>query len=295
MTETSHEMDDDEFDLNEENLEEWMRLIQTYRARRRCLALGSPKDIQQQNLMIVLDWLYKWGFSTADIISDLLNRKNRSHARRLAEIGWLRPVSVRGYPTYYVLAERGLAEALHHSTRLHEYKEVDPYRVSLPKLHHDLVTQRETIKAMNNGGYQGFLTERMYNFEKDRKPYKIPDVILPYSKRDEFNHEIIELTGLEIELTPKWGHHLDMFVTNILDDIQELRLDYVIVISDSKAVLKRYKDAFEPKTKVKRWEKSGIKFVDTGQLLNIPEWVTDRVIFGEVDGRRIDYPTSYFP
>lgn len=267
----------------------------TAAGRKAIKKLGNPRDIQHQNLLTMLIWLYRWGYSTADVLSDLLNRKNRSHAKRLADSGWIRPVTIKGYPTYFVLTEKGQAEAIHHSPVLLDYKESDPYRVHLPTLHHNLVTQRETIKAMREGGYLDFLTERMYSFEKDRKPYKIPDVILPYSKRDEFNHEIIELTGLEIELTPKWNHLLDLFVTNIVDDIQELRLDYVIVISDSKAVLKRYKDAFEPKTKVKRWEKSGIKFVDTGQLLNIPEWVPDRVLFGEVDGRRIDYPTPYFP
>lgn len=258
--------------------------------------LGNPRDIQQKNLRTILDWLYRWGYSTSDILSELLGRKNRSHARRMEKDGWIRSVSVKGYPTYYVLTEKGLAQAIHHSARLFEYKEIDPYRVGLPKLHHDLTTQTETITAMRLGGYSDFITPRMYDFDKDSKPLKIPDTILIEQVKGEFANVINELTGVEIELTPKWHHDLDLFVTNIVDDIQHGRLAKFLIISDSKAVRERYRAAFRPGTKVKRWTKSsGSKFSDTGKQLVIPAWVPSRVLFREAGSTNENYPTSYLP
>jgi hypothetical protein len=258
--------------------------------------LGNPHDIQRQNMHKILDWLYCWGYSTSDILSDLLNRRNRSHALRLTKTGWIQPISIKGYQTYYVLTEKGLAEAIHHSEHLLEYKEIDPYRVSLPTLHHNLIAQKETIAGMQNGGYCNFITQRMFCFDRDCRPLKIPDVILIERVVTEFKEKVDELTGVEIELTPKWNHHMDMFVTNIVDDIQFGRLAKFIIISDSKAIRARYQAAFEPGTKVKRWEKaSSIKFTDTGEVLEIPHWVPDRVFFREVGSTRENYPTSYLP
>lgn len=258
--------------------------------------LGSPKEIQRRNLLIVLAWIHKWGFSTAEILSDLLGRANRSHARRMEKDGWIRSVSITGYPTYYVLTEKGQAEAIRHSSVLLEYKESDPYRVSLPKLHHDLVTQKETITAITQGGYRSFITQRMFDFDKNCKPLKIPDVILIDCVDGEFEKEVDELTGVEIELTPKWNHDLDMFVTNIIDDIQLGRLVKFLIISDSRAIRDNYEKAFQPGRQVPRWDKaSGIQFKKTGETLEIPSWVPSRVFFREVGDAKLSYPTSYLP
>lgn len=257
--------------------------------------LGKPRDIQQQNLRAVLDWLYRWGYSTSDILSDLLNRKNRSHALRLSKAGWIQAVSIKGYPTYYVLTKKGLAEAIHHSTELYEYKEIDPYRVHLPLLHHNLIVQKETITAMRLGGYQNFITQRMFNFNKDSKPLKIPDVILIEQVEGEFEKYVNELTGVEIELTPKWHHDLDMFVTNIVDDIQFGRLVRFLIISDSKAIRDNYEKAFRPGRQVPRWEKTGIKFTRTDEILEIPKWAPKHILFREVGSTAVNYPTLYLP
>lgn len=265
----------------------------TEAGRKAIKTLGKPRDIQQQNLRTILDWLYRWGYSTSDILSELLGRKNRSHALRLAKAGWIQTVSIKGYPTYYVLTEKGLAEATHHSPTLIEYREaLDPYRINLPLLHHNLIAQKETITAMRLGWYPDFITQRMFRFDKDSKPLKTPDVILVDKVEGVSNEQVDLLTGVEIELTPKWNHHLDMFVTNIVDDIQFQRLHKVLIISDSKAIRERYKNAFQPGTRVKRWEKaSGSKFIDTKEDLVILEWIFKHVFIREVgstDGYPID-------
>lgn len=269
-----------EFDFKEENIKIWMATFYTLEARNRVAELGSPSEIRQRNLRIVLEWLYRWGFSTGNILSDLLGRANRTHARRLEKEGWIRSVSVKGYPTYFVLTERGLTDAIRHSTALLEYKEIDPYRVHLPNLHHDLIAQSETLAELNKGWFNDYLTQRMYNFTGDHALKKIPDVILIRQFRNEEKQIVKHLVGIEIELTPKWNYKLDLFVTDVLDDIQFQRIDGYIIVSDSRAILERYSKAFRPSNKVKIWKCSGKgKIINTGEIYTVLGWVPRFVMF----------------
>lgn len=277
-----------EFDLHEENLDEWQRQTNTARGRSRVQSLGKPREIQRQNLTKVLVWLYHWGFSTADIISDLLGRKNRSHARRMEKDGWLRSVSIPGYPIYYTLTEKGLALAENESpaSKLLDYKELDPYRVHLPTLHHDLMAQTETLAALNYGWFDDYLTQRMYDFPKDNAPKKIPDVILVrYVRAALGKHMVAELTGVEIELTTKRGYKLDQFATNMLDDIQEQIFRRFLIVTDSKAVFRHYEAHLKPDNRIKLWDCSKIKSVDTGKVCIVPEWAPRFVLFRELGSK----------
>lgn len=261
------------------------RIAQTARGRQAIQALGKPATIQRDNLLRILQWLYRWGFSTSDILSNLLGRANKSHARRLTKDGWLQSVSIKGYPTYYVLTPKGLAEIVYQSNDLIEYKESDPYRVHLPTLHHYLLAQAETLAAMRSGNYDGYLTERMYRsfINEDALPTKQVDVILLSQVESEFQKIAYEFTGVEIELTPKWGAHLDQFICHIIDDIQNGRLHNFLCISNSTVVLERYETAFTPGKKIARWQRNKVgRFTTTGEVLVIPQWISKHIDFRKV-------------
>lgn len=281
-------MTDYDFDFIVENLVERKRIARTTdKGRQQSKALGSPKAIQQRNLLAVVVWIYHWGFSTGDIISDLLGRKNRSHARRMEKNGWLRKVEIKGYPVYHTLTDKGLALAENESPapKLLPYPETDPYKVHMPTLHHDLMAQQETIKALKHGWYHDYLTKRMYNFPAGESgPRKIPDVILLRIVRDELGqHLATARTGIEIELNTKRGYKLDLFATDILDDIQNLLYDRFIIVTDSNAVLKHYEPHFKPNTKIKLWDFSKIKPVATGKVYDVPDWSPKYVVFRKLD------------
>ncbi len=276
--------DNDEFDFPEDYLEEWRSLAQTVRGRRQVKMLGSPKVIQQRNLRDVLIWVYSWGFSSADIISDVLGRQNRSHARRMAENGWLNKVQIKGYPAYFTLTEKGLAMAENESPhpKLLDYKEIDPYRVHLPTLHHDLIAQAETLRALRDGWFTDYLSPRMFDFPKKDGPKKIPDAILLRFLPGEFGEMVTEWTALEAELTTKRGFKLDLFATDMLHDLQEQRYARAIIVSNSAAVFRHYQEQFKPGTKIKLWEYGKIKVVDTGKMYTVPEWAPRFVMFRAV-------------
>src|SRR5690606_28554737 len=105
-----------------------------------------------------------------------------------------------------------------------------------------------------------------------------------------------ELTGVEVELTPKWDRDLDQFVTNIVDDILGRRLDKFIIITDSNAIQERYGNAFKPGNQIKRWSKtSGSKFVESEETLQIQNWIAGYVFFREVGSKKDNYPSHYLP
>jgi hypothetical protein len=267
----------------DENSIGWKLSNQTSLARVAAKELGSPAEIQRRNLQHILQWIYRWGFSSRELISDVLGRANKSHAQRLVKNGFLRPASIKGYPTYFVLTEKGLAEALRDAMTLHEYKELDPYRVHLPNLHHDLLVQRQVLLAIQRGSYVNYQSPRMYSYPSDDYLRKIPDAILIRHEDGELSSGELRI-ALEIELTPKWNNKLDDFVFNVLEDIQAQRTNGCLVVTDSRAILDRYREVFKPGTRIKIWERDNNgKAIDSGKSYVVPEWASKFVTFQKVD------------
>lgn len=265
-------------------------------ARQKLKALGSPMKIQKSNLNKMLDWIYRWGCTTPALLSVMLGRQNRSHAKRLADQGWIRITSMKGCTTYCTLTEKGLNEAIRNSGVLLEYKEIDPGRVHLPTLHHNLVVQAETIAALKTDRFYDYRTPRMFDYTSENAPKKVPDVVWLEEFIDASGEGLASLTlevAVEIELTPKWNHHLDLAITNIVDDIQSQRFSICIYISDSKAILARYQDAFSPGKRVKIWKSCDgkKKHQDTGEVLTLPQWTPRFIEFRQV-GSTTAYMTN---
>jgi hypothetical protein len=67
--------------------------------------------------------------------------------------------------------------------------------------------------------------------------------------------------GVEIELSAKWERDLDVFVFGCIQSIKNKKVDKILIISDSKAILKRYKAALEPDATYKKWSKQNNTWV----------------------------------
>lgn len=262
-----------EFDFKFENLLEWENRSKTRHGRNKLKQLGSPLEIQKQNLVKTAVWVYHWGFSSAEVISALLGRANQSHARRLVENGWLRKVSLRGCPIYYVLTDRGLTLAQNESTF---GEPLPPPHIKADNIEHDLLAQAEVIKALEDGCFHDYLTPRMYDYQGGMR--KIPDAILLRHVTDEFG-EKIEKTGLEVELNTKYELRLDTFATNILLDVEEQLCARYIIICGAKAVSRHYRKHFQPGNKIKLWDLTKKK--PTGELYEVPSWAQKYVFFRE--------------
>ena len=90
--------------------------------------------------------------------------------------------------------------------------------------------------------------------------------------------------GVEVELSSKWGRHLDHFVAGVVDAMSPMagcpaRLDGFQVFSASAALIDRYRAAFAPGAPMAIWGKPDGTGWRVVERRSVPPWVAARVEF----------------
>ena len=150
--------------------------------------------------------------------------------------------------------------------------DIRPERVDQKMLAHNEMAQRATARNMVRGLITEFASEREMN-EKSLKGIKNPDIlwIFPSGLK----------VSVEIELSAKYGQKLDEFVRSTLQSLatkggEKPRFDQMKIVTNSKAIEKKYMDAFKSET-FNTWEKNAYgKFAITGKKTT-PAWTMERV------------------
>lgn len=238
----------------------------------------SPRAIGLESRIKVLIWLYYWGYASATTIQLLLNRTSGGYARKLARQGWLIATKTEsGAPAaYYTLTEQSLQVVERHTTMLYRYLEIDQYRVNQQQIRHYLIAQHATINGLKAGRISNYETERMFSQQGDQSGIKRPDILW---------HTPAGLKiGVEIELSAKWSRNLDEFVLGIAralhaTEAQNSRYDRFAIISDSPAILKRYRAAMQPGVDLTIWEKNSRRHWVIDKTIKIPDWLINQVDF----------------
>lgn len=238
----------------------------------------SPRKIGEASRLRVIDWIYKWGYSSSACIQNLLGRTAGGYAQRLTRQEWL--VATRtesGNPTHlFTLSERGLQEAERHATRLYRYLEIDPYKIHQQLLRHNLLAQKITANALLSGVIEKYETERMLAQDGDKLHYKQPDVIWTSGNGLRI--------GIEVELSAKWSRDLDHFIVGIISSLQlnkgqRGQHDRFLIVSDSRAIIERYRSAMQPGTQVNIWEKNQRNHWTIENTIMVPAWFIQKVDF----------------
>lgn len=238
----------------------------------------SPRQLGIEARLKVLIWLYRWGYASADGIQSMLGRTVGGYAQKLVRQGWLVATKTEsGSPEYcFTLSVRGLEEAERYTPILLKYPEIDPYRVNQQQIRHYLIAQSATVNALNSGAVVEYETERMYSHSGDRPGEKRPDVVWTMA------------SGLriacEIELSAKWERHLDQFILGIARALQSqngqtAKFDRFAVITDSPAILRRYRDAMRPDAPLNIWSKNQRNHWAVDKSIKVPAWLIERVDF----------------
>jgi hypothetical protein len=266
------------------------RLIQLAEARAVLASQGkSPRQIGEEARLEVLNWIYRWGFSSATLIQKLLNRTAAGYAAKLTNQGWLASTRTEsGVPkTYFTLSDTGLSTAERYATELLRYPEIDPYRVNQKLLRHSLIAQLSTINSISSGMTVEYLTERMLLANGIQHGEKLPDVVWKTASGISI--------ALEIELSAKWERDLDQFILGVMRALDPEadyapRFDRFVVVSDSPAILKRYEAAMQPRNDLRLWKKNKRQHWEVTNTTPIPDWLRERVNFhqflhhGDSDG-----------
>jgi len=257
--------------------------IQLAAARAALSATGkSPRQIGNESRLMVIDWIYRWGYTSSEVIQVLLGKTSGGYLKRLAKQGWLSSTKTKsGIPSvFFTLTEQGLEEAERRATSLYRYPEVDPYRVDQAKIRHYLIAQLLTANALKAGSIVSFETERMFCGEGDKAGIKRPDVVWNTGNY---------LVAVEIELSAKWARDLDDFVLSIGRALQSTseapaRFGRFIIVSDSPAIIDRYRKAMKPGATLHLWTKNKRGHWVAGKAINVPDWLIQKVDFQLIEG-----------
>ena len=246
--------------------------------REKVLGGRTPRQRGEEKKRAALDWIYRWGWASPTTIEQTAGAQRTGLAARLVKRGYLRSTRTesgggeRGIPTYILtLTEKGLMEVERFQTTLLHY-ELDPTRVRQNKLRHDQMCQTATLTQLKNKKITGYLTEKEMA-TVSAQGVKQPDVCWIDSNTK---------TAIEIELSSKWGRDFDGFVTGCLSSLVSVdkppRFNFINIVSDSVAIVARYKAAFQPGKSFQEWEKdSNGKWKEVRKVL-VPSWAKERVL-----------------
>ncbi len=244
----------------------------------------SPHARGEKKRRRVLCWVYRWGYSSAEIIRQVAGQQAKGYASGLVKKGWLVETKTEsGLPRYtYTLSETGQQEAERLADDLHRYPEADPYRINQQQIRHYLLAQQATVNALAAGTISGYRTERMFDEAGDKSGEKRPDVLwlLPTGQQ----------IGVEIELSAKWDRRLNEFVLGIARALQAASIDQpaqyqrFVVVTDSPSIARRYKAAMQPGVELPIWKKNARAHWEVAKVAQVPSWLIDRVDFVLLEG-----------
>jgi len=237
-------------------------------------AAGKDRALQ------ALIWIYRWGWSSPGLIDALGGAQRRGLCKKLEEAGLVHSVKTKSgqilsdIPSKIVtLTAQGLGEVERKIEDMIDYT-IDPYRVNQNTLRHDLSVQRATLKNLHSGVITGFSTPAELS-AKSQPGVKQPDAI--WQQKDG------RRIAIELELSAKFDRKLDEFVYRILSSLSEKRFDRVAIISDSPAILRRYKAAFEPGREVCVWKKNERGRWHVTERYEVPGWTKGLVLWLSIE------------
>jgi hypothetical protein len=244
----------------------------------------STRSIAYRRRLDVLKWVHRWGASTRNVLNIVgKERGTRNIAARMAEKGLLEESIGPGGVKMYTLSNYGLEIAVGEEKDLFKYPEADPLRGFGCISGHNVAAQLETAKRLSEGQIDDYLTERMAQ-EGDRSNSKRPDVI--WATVDG------RLIAVEVESSPKWGRAFDQFIYRVIHTLLQEpkpKFDGFVIMSQSQALLDRYKEGFAPGMTLTTWTKNAVGQWEEAVEITIPEGINGKVAFLKIQIPRIGY------
>lgn len=204
----------------------------------------------RQNERDLVDWIYRWGFTSSMTIQRLLRRSAGGAAAHYCRKRLIKETrTAAGVPAkFYTLTREGLELAEYHAPARLPYRELEPYRVNQNQLRHDLLAQSLTLAQLHNGAAVDYLSPKQFGDDMTRPRHRRPDAILIDNDG--------QRTALEVELSGKWQRALDQFFTDAWQSIEAGLFDRVHVVSDSAGLLARYQSHVQPGATLALWRQN---------------------------------------
>ena len=215
-----------------------------------------------------LGWLLRWHFSTNAIVCEMLGIRDSGYLAKLAKRGLVEKVFTPTLATgaIYVLTESGLWDALADLEDLIPYPH-DALRLNHKLLRHSLCVQRTVVRLQ---GLQEAIPERLL-ITHGKAGEKMPDALILTDKTTP------HWAALEIELTPKYERELDQTMLAHVLAMERGDYAFVIYMSQSEALLNRYKRHLEKP--IQCWVKdAAAQKWKTSKMFSVPSELLPRFV-----------------
>lgn len=237
----------------------------------------SPNVVANAHRTQAFTWTYQHGYTSGAVIQQLLQQAASGWAARAERRGWLQSlVPVAGWPLrIYALAAPALELVESLATSPVQYLELDMSRINQALIRHNLLVQQTSLLALREGIAVRVESERQFT-SFDQQLQKRPDSVwhLADGRR----------IGIEVELSGKWGRHLDQFVCSVIEAMSPRegvlpRLDGFQIFAVSPALIDRYRAALAAGAPLAVWGKDNKGNWRVLARRDVPHWVTGRVDF----------------
>lgn len=228
----------------------------------------SAKQRGEYKLIQALNWVYRWGWSSAKTIERVGGGTHSGLAARLVRARYLEAtrtdsgLAQKDLPSHILtLTSDGLARVQRERDSLLPYS-TDPSKVRQDQLRHYQIAQTATIEALHLQSISGYNVEKEMA-ELSADGVKQPDIFWRLPSGDG--------VAVEVELSGKWGRAMDIFVRGCVAELtaapgKPARFDYLFILSDSNAILNRYKTALSAGSSYDLWTKDS-----QGHTVQIPK------------------------
>lgn len=280
-----------------ENRTEEERRSQTAAATAARKNLPSTREQARDNEEKVLRWIGSWGFTSPNILKQLVGAQSLKTIEKNKLISRLE-TGTTYVPYIYKLTKLGvqITGELYNDDVPNTYVEADSSRIRLDKIRHELTAQHITLEQeiTNQRYFITHYTEREYKrlgeliyTNLNSKNYKIPDVIWFIVTE---NGEI-QRQAIEVELTKKGSadshsstrYKLDQFIERVIFSLQRKDFYEYVVYSRNDGLLADYKSVFGAGQTFGIYEKDRYGKPYEVKRLEIPAQLSKKVLFRKID------------
>ena len=250
----------------------------------------STRDIGLIRTERALEWVYRWGWTTPHLIDRFFGNANRRClAARLVKKGLLvetprsalSGVSIAAPRKLITLSSTGVEEVertLRDEHDLVNYQQ-DPIGYLQSPFRRELFAQLTTRFQLDDGHISNYRYDSIMAQKTRPKSNNLPNLVWV---KDEM------LTGVEIELTARWGRELDLFVLNSLTSLGLIKknknqthskaLSSLIIYTDSRAIGEKLKSSFMPGRKIPIWSQNRNGDYEVHSEATIPDAISGRLL-----------------
>lgn len=262
---------------------------------------ATAKKRGEENLRKVLVWVFKWGFSTEQVLQTLLQVK-RKPGVDLVRRGVLQKTELRGLPHVYTLTPAFQLNARQlFEDEMNAYLDnmAIPYPYpgnAIPESHviHQELSQLAALASLQTqGGDVLFSSRELMSGIEQNKPSAVPDFEIWHWDAQADNHK---KTWYEVELNAKYQERLVNQLERRHVELKKQQLHALVFLCGTAGIKKNIEQALGreqlPKTKKNATHKlvvipgefwKPVTLKKTTLVCNINEW-----IYGEEAGQRSD-------